>query len=135
MTDGYGKVADPAGAAPRRVNMAARATSVAGSKSIKVRYGPYKVPNMGHKNALGEGGALWNYPDKQIEKPCEECVIVGMNAGLEYPDGKNANIDSNMWLHHVSATKQSSGREKYYLIQTTVRPIRRRPWTCRCHLW
>jgi hypothetical protein len=38
---------------------------------------------MGHKNALGEGGALWNYPDKQIEKPCEECIIVGMNAGLE----------------------------------------------------
>lgn len=101
MPDGYGKVADPAGAAPRRVKLATRATAVAGSESVMIRYGPYKVPNMGQKNIMGEGGALWNYPDRNIEKPCEECIIVGMNAGLEYPDGRNANIDSNQWLHHV----------------------------------
>jgi len=52
-------------------------------------------------NLLGEEGALWNYADTAIEKPCEECTIVGMNAGLEYPDGKNANIDTGLWLHHV----------------------------------
>lgn len=57
---------------------------------------------MGYKNPLGEEGALWNYADLVAPKPCEgECTIVGVNAGLEYPDGKNANIDTGLWLHHV----------------------------------
>jgi hypothetical protein len=52
-----------------------------------------------------------------IYRPCEgACTIVGINSGLlriskpavyeirliteqEYPDGKNANIDTGMWLH------------------------------------
>jgi hypothetical protein len=70
-----------------------------------MRYGPYKVPNMKVTNILGEEGALWNYADPVAEKPCGEageCTIIGMVAGLEYPDGKNANIDSGLWLHHVS---------------------------------
>jgi hypothetical protein len=99
---GAGRVPDPPGAGPKRVTMASRATTVAGSKTVKMRYGPYKVPDMGKKNIVGEAGSLWNYPDRAIEKPCTACVIVGMNAGLEYPDGKNANIDSGLWLHHVS---------------------------------
>ena len=27
--------------------------------------------------------------------------LLGMNAGLEYMDGKDANTDTLMWLHHV----------------------------------
>jgi hypothetical protein len=104
INTGYGRVADPAGATAKRVPLANRATSIPTAKTVKMRYGPYKVPNMGKKNIVGEEGSLWNYPDTRIEKPCEECVIVGMNAGLEYPDGKNANIDTGMWMHHVSAT-------------------------------
>ncbi|TID27951.1 Diphthamide biosynthesis protein 2 [Venturia nashicola] len=100
LNRGYGKVADPAGAAPRRIKLATRAKSIPGSESVKIRYGPYNVPNMNHKNIMGEAGMLWNYPDKQVEKPCQECVIVGMNAGLEYPNGRSANIDNNQWLHH-----------------------------------
>ena len=53
------------------------------------------------KSVMGEGGALWNCGDAQIEKPCDECTLIGMVAGLEYPDGKNANIDTGLWLHHV----------------------------------
>lgn len=49
-----------------------------------MRYGPYKTPNMKFKNILGEEGALWNYADTKADKPCDECTIVGMNAGLEY---------------------------------------------------
>lgn len=54
-------------------------------------------------NILGEEGALWNYADNVAPKPCEECVIVGINSGLEYPDGSNANIDTGMWyvLEHT----------------------------------
>jgi hypothetical protein len=57
---------------------------------------------MGTKNPQsGEYGALSNFPDLTPEKPCEECTIVRMEAGLEYPNGTDANIDSGMWLHHV----------------------------------
>ncbi len=66
---------------------------VPGSKTVKLRYGPYKVPNMMRKNGLGEAGSLWNYPDTNIAKPCTgKCAIIGMTAGLEYADGNNANI-------------------------------------------
>jgi hypothetical protein len=47
-------------------------------------------------NILGEEGALWNYADNVAPKPCEDCTIVGMNAGLEYPDGTNANSKLNL---------------------------------------
>jgi hypothetical protein len=53
-----GKVADPPGAAPKRVEM--KSTSeVAGVKRIKMRYGPYSVPNMNKTSLVGEPGALW----------------------------------------------------------------------------
>jgi hypothetical protein len=45
---------------------------------------------------------IWNQPSPSITKPCSDCMILGMNAGLEYPDGKDANTDTGMWLHHVS---------------------------------
>jgi hypothetical protein len=95
-----GKVADPAGASAKRVELSPRA-KIPGSKTIKMRYGPYKVPNMKIKNILGEEGSLWNYADNAAPKPCDACTIVGINAGLEYPDGRNANVNTGLWLHHV----------------------------------
>lgn len=56
---------------------------------------------MGVTSVTGEGGALWNYPDVAVEKPADDFTIFGLQAGLEYPNGTNANIDSGMWLHHV----------------------------------
>jgi hypothetical protein len=44
---------------------------------------------------------IWNQPTPKIAKPCSRCYILAMNAGLEYLDGKDANTDTNMWLHHV----------------------------------
>jgi hypothetical protein len=82
--------------------MEQRHTSVPDSKTVKVRYGPYKVPNTSKKAFTGESGMLWNYPDWKVDKPCDDCMIIGINAGLEYPDGTNANVDTGMWLHHVS---------------------------------
>lgn len=54
---------------------------------------------------------VWNSPSPSIEKPCTgKCTIVGMNAGLEYADGTDANTDSKMWLHHVSQNSLSIHR-------------------------
>jgi hypothetical protein len=44
---------------------------------------------------------IWNQPNPSIDKPCQKCLILGMNAGLEYGDGGDANTDTMMWLHHV----------------------------------
>jgi hypothetical protein len=97
-----GKVPDPPGATSKFVEMASRVKNNPAARTVKVRYGPYKVPNMRVKNIMGEEGTLWNYPDNWVKKPCDECYIVGMNAGLEWPNGENANINRGMWLHHVS---------------------------------
>lgn len=46
---------------------------------------------------------VWNSPSPSIEKPCTgKCTIIGMNAGLEFADGTDANTDQKMWLHHVA---------------------------------
>lgn len=91
-----GRVDETPGAAPRRVELKST-QKIPGVKRVKLRYGPYKVPNMMIKSVMGEGGALWNCGDDKIEKPCEECFLTRMQAGLEYPDGTNANIDTGMW--------------------------------------
>jgi hypothetical protein len=78
--------------------------TIPGVRRVKLRYGPYRVPNMNKSSITGEMGMLWNYPDVKIEKPCSTtCVIIRQWAGLEFPDGRNANIDNGMWLHHMVA--------------------------------
>jgi hypothetical protein len=63
----------------------------------------YILGNMKLKaHSPGGEGMLWNKPTSSVTKPCSNCMIIGMNAGLEYPDGNDANTDSMMWLHHVS---------------------------------
>ncbi|QDS72079.1 hypothetical protein FKW77_003155 [Venturia effusa] len=104
-----GKVSDPAGAAKKKVVMESP-SKVPGAKRIKMRHGPYSVPNMNKKGITGEAGSLWNYPDTDIEKPCTQCTIVAQQAGLEFPDGKNANIDSGLWLHHMVHFLSGPGR-------------------------
>jgi len=81
-----------------------------GAKRLKYRYGPYMVPNMNRTSLVGEEGMLWNFPDLNIPKPCTECVIIAQWAGLEMPDGRNANIDSGLWLHHMVHLTIGSGR-------------------------
>jgi hypothetical protein len=89
VLEGYGKVAPGADDAPNTIKLSPR-YPLAGSKSIKLRYGPYKVPNMNKKNLAGEMGSLFNFPD-EFERPCQgNCTIFGVQAGLEYPDGRIA---------------------------------------------
>ena len=60
------------------------------------------MPSSTKKNGLGEAGMLFNYPETNVEKPCAgDCVLLGMNADLEFADGTNANNSNGMWLHHV----------------------------------
>jgi hypothetical protein len=87
-----------AAAAPKRQELKSRAVGIPGAKSVKIRYGPYTVPAPA---VAGGEGMVWNSPSPSIDKPCSKCMIVGMNAGLEFADGSDANTDSKMWLHHM----------------------------------
>jgi hypothetical protein len=63
------------------------------------------------RNFVGGEGALWNCGDDKIPKPCEECMIIRFQAGLEFPNGTNANVDTGHWLHHVSITNPNTVRQ------------------------
>jgi hypothetical protein len=105
--DPYGKASLGVGKLPTRVELPSKHPEVPGFKTVKIRYGPYKVPNMGvtTKTLTGpEEGMLWNYPDSNIEKPCGDCMIVGIQPDYENLSGKSVNIDTGHWLHHVSVS-------------------------------
>jgi hypothetical protein len=99
----YGKVSG-VGKIPTRVDLPSAHPEVPGFKTVKIRYGPYKVPNMGvtTRTLTGpEEGMLWNYPDSGIQKPCGDCMIVGIKPDYENLEGESVNIDNGHWLHHV----------------------------------
>lgn len=62
-----------------------------------VRYGPFTVPAA----APGRMGMLSNNLAFNVEKPCSDCYITRMQAGLVNPDGTTANVDQGLWLHHM----------------------------------
>jgi hypothetical protein len=64
---GAGLVPPPPNAAPKRVVLKSR-TTVPGAETVKLRYGPYKVPSSTKKNMLGEAGMLSNFPHTDMEK-------------------------------------------------------------------
>jgi hypothetical protein len=33
--------------------------------------------------------------------PCQDCYITWMQVGLEHVDGRRADADTGMWLHHA----------------------------------
>ncbi|KAE9376218.1 hypothetical protein N431DRAFT_404411 [Stipitochalara longipes BDJ] len=65
------------------------------SQRVKIRYGPFTVPRSGHDNGMK------NFITSDARAPCENCVIVWMQAGLEFLDGKQAGVKEKMWLHHT----------------------------------
>jgi len=83
-----------------------------GSKRVKIRYGPYIMPDKESKNMIylleGEKGVLVSGAFK-MKKPCQECVLLVMEAGLEYANGTNAAIDSGAWLHHIMMMRFGNG--------------------------
>lgn len=95
---GAGKVPDPPGALPRRQELASDFT-VPGARRVKIRSGPYRVPNMGVKSLSGHYGMLEGYLERDAKKPCSngECSLLRLVGGLEYANGSVANINTGMW--------------------------------------
>lgn len=62
---------------------------------VKLNYGPYTVPAMYINNGMKA------FQNRSVGMPCTDCLVTWIQAGLEYPDGTAANIDTGMWLHHT----------------------------------
>jgi len=118
-----GKVNPIAGAAPELETLSPRQ---AGAKRVKVRYGPYMIPNRNSgfvgKASEGEGGMLWNVPDMNVKKPCTDCMITMMQAGLESDKGASVNTNSGLWLHHMVAINIGKGRSDATCANTMSLP-------------
>ena len=66
-----------------------------GSKRVKISYGPFTATPM----SVNDGMTDWVVPKAQ--KPCADCLVTWIRAGLEYPNGTDANADNGLWLHHT----------------------------------
>jgi hypothetical protein len=80
-----------------------------GAQLKKVRVGPIKVAagkaqlfmvnraNFGAISGLVGAFQPGGAGDVTMETPCKDCLITGMQLGLEYPDGKYANVNTGAW--------------------------------------
>lgn len=66
------------------------------SQRRKLSYGPFPVPDMSINSGMIDYETL-------VASPCPggDCLITWMRAGLEYPNGTEANANTGLWLHHV----------------------------------
>jgi hypothetical protein len=68
-----------------------------GAKRVKITYGPYLAPGSDDPETHG----MKNFADMNIAMPCRECLITGFVPDLVFEDGKTANVNNGMWLHHT----------------------------------
>jgi hypothetical protein len=75
-----------------------------GATRVKIRYGPMNLPSTKDKNFEATTLFVSGMFDKMsvgIRQPCVDCTLLYMQAGMEYADGSDANIDTGSWLHHI----------------------------------
>lgn len=65
------------------------------SQRVKIRYGTFTVPAMSVDNGMKD------YTVPVAQKPCTDCLVTWIQAGLEYPNGTDANANTGFWLHHT----------------------------------
>lgn len=58
-----------------------------GGQIKKTRIGPITIPP----------GATLQRPVMNFAAPCKDCLVTAIQLGLEYVDGKRANVDSGAW--------------------------------------
>jgi hypothetical protein len=73
------------------------------SERVQIRYGPFTVPGSGVDNGMKE------FNTRDAKPPCRDCMILWMQAGLEFQDGGYAGVKEGMWLHHT--VLQNDGKD------------------------
>jgi hypothetical protein len=67
----------------------------------KIRYGPFRLPPgspMNKRDQFQDG--LSEIYMEDVQKPCDECVILAVKANMEYADGTFADTSTGAYLHH-----------------------------------
>jgi len=55
------------------------------------------VPGIDDEETQG----MKSFLDYNALMPCKECLVTGYVPDLQYADGKTANANTGMWLHHI----------------------------------
>jgi len=69
-----------------------------GTKRTTVKYGSYMVSSSKMMSTI-----------KMVQGPCTQCVVTAMESTIRYPDGKEANVDTGAWLHHIALFGSGAG--------------------------
>jgi hypothetical protein len=69
-----------------------------GAKRTTMKYGSYMVSSSRMMSTI-----------KMVQGPCTLCVVTAMEATIRYPDGKEANVDTGAWLHHIALFGSGAG--------------------------
>ncbi len=85
-----------AGPAPSAAPSPSPAPAPPGEPSV-VRWGPFILPPAGAGGDADHANVV--VPDGP--KPCTGCYLVGVEPDLVYADGRSANLDSGVMLHHA----------------------------------
>jgi hypothetical protein len=85
-----------------------------GRETVMIKYGPFTIPGAKEPNAMtqftGDTGLLYNQPVINFKKPCDDCLVTYLKPGLITLDGKNADTDQGLWLHHMVMFNEGPGR-------------------------
>ncbi|KAF2231815.1 hypothetical protein EV356DRAFT_578880 [Viridothelium virens] len=85
-----------------------------GSTITKINYGPFTCSAQDMAQSIVANMKL----------PCTNCYFTAIQAGLEYPNGTVANIDSGAWLHHIVAYDTGLGERDTVCGATGLEPLR-----------
>jgi hypothetical protein len=98
----------PGGTTTTRPSTTTTRPSNPGQQQKVVRYGPFALPaaapDAGH-HGTEVPGLQFN-----VEKPCSDCYITGMQADLVKADGSRGGYSNGVMLHHMLLFNRDTGR-------------------------
>jgi hypothetical protein len=109
------------------------------SEKVRIRYGPFSVvgDEVLEPKALLQIGTRSKGKHTSltafVKKPCTNCTIIAMQAGMETADGKDANVDRGYMLHHSMLLNEGPGRSDVTCNFTladlfhALRPLKMKP--------
>jgi len=65
--------------------------------TVTLKYGPFSIPG----STKDKMGMIENNFAFNVARPCSNCFITGMQAGLLNDQGAPANVNTGLWLHHM----------------------------------
>jgi hypothetical protein len=64
------------------------------SERVTIKYGAVTVPPMTDNDGMAQ------FFHRATTLPCQDCFVTYLRMGLEHADGRTADADTGMWLHH-----------------------------------